>query len=63
MKWDGTLTMPDLDAVDRDALERAMQIAQRDPLRKEQLQSKLEDEDGPRLQRLPPIPARSNRCR
>ena len=37
--------MPDLDAVDRDALERAMQIAQRDPLRKEQLQSKLEDEE------------------
>ena len=31
-------------AVDRDALERAMQIAQRDPLRAEQLQKKLEDE-------------------
>jgi hypothetical protein len=34
----------DLDAVDRDALERAMQIAQRDPLRAQQLQSKLDDE-------------------
>jgi hypothetical protein len=31
-------------AVDRDALERAMQIAQRDPLRAEHLASKLEDE-------------------
>jgi len=34
----------DLNAVDRDALERAMQIAQRDPLRAQQLQSKLKDE-------------------
>ena len=34
----------DLNAVDRDALERAMQIAQRDPLRAEQLQAKLGDE-------------------
>ena len=34
----------DLNAVDRDALERAMQIAQRDPVRAEQLQAKLEDE-------------------
>ena len=29
-----------LDAVDREALERAMQIAQRDPLRSEQLAEK-----------------------
>ena len=35
----------DLNAVDRDALERAMQIAQRDPLRAEQLQAKLGDEE------------------
>jgi len=34
----------DLDTVDRDALERAMQIAQRDPFRAQQLQSKLKDE-------------------
>ena len=34
-----------LDAVDREALERAMQIAQRDPLRSEQLQKKLEDDE------------------
>ena len=34
----------DVNAVDRDALERAMQIAQRDPLRAAQLQSKLKDE-------------------
>ena len=33
-----------LDAVDREALERAMQVAQRD-LRAEQLQAKLEDEE------------------
>lgn len=35
----------DLDALDRDALERAMQIAQRDPLRAELLQAKLADEE------------------
>jgi hypothetical protein len=34
----------DLDTVDRGALERAMQIAQRDPFRAQQLQSKLKDE-------------------
>ena len=34
----------DLDDVDRDALQRAMEIAQRDPLRAEHLRSKLEDE-------------------
>jgi hypothetical protein len=32
------------DDVDRDALERCMKIAQRDPLRTEHLASKLEDE-------------------
>ena len=32
------------DDVDRDALERCMKIAQRDPLRTEHLRSKLEDE-------------------
>jgi hypothetical protein len=34
----------DLDAVDRDALERCMEIANRDPLRAEQLASALKDE-------------------
>jgi hypothetical protein len=36
--------MTHLDQVDRDALERAMQIAQRDPSRAQELQSKLKDE-------------------
>ena len=35
----------ELNAVDRDALERAMAIAQREPQRAEHLASKLEDED------------------
>ena len=34
----------DLDAVDRDALQRAMEIAKRDPQRAKQLESKLRDE-------------------
>ena len=35
----------DLDAVDREALERCMEIARRDPSRAEQLDSKLQDEE------------------
>jgi hypothetical protein len=41
LKMDGPA---DLDDVDREALERAMKIAQRDPLRAEHLRSKLEDQ-------------------
>ena len=37
--------MDDLDAVDREALERCMEIARRDPSRAEQLDSKLQDEE------------------
>jgi hypothetical protein len=36
--------MTDLNQTDRDALERCMQIARRDPSRAQQLQSKLIDE-------------------
>src|SRR5262249_25615653 len=39
----GTLTMAHSEA-DRDALERAMQIARRDPSRAQQLDEKLQDE-------------------
>jgi hypothetical protein len=42
---DDPINCDDLPAADRDALKRAMQIAQRDPLRAEQLQKKLEDEE------------------
>ena len=44
-QWrDGTLTT-DLDDADRDALERAMEIARRDPGRAEQLRAMLEDDE------------------
>src|SRR5262249_18190397 len=38
------LRADDLSEIDRDALERAMQLARRDPLRAQQLDSKLADE-------------------
>ena len=45
-QWVGTLATDaaDLDDVDRDALQRAMEIAQRDPLSAKHLRSKLEDQ-------------------
>ena len=50
----------DLDAVDRDALERCMEIAQRDPLRRA-ITEKLEVTHGSRSQNLPATIAKSTR--
>ena len=53
----------DLDDADRDALERAMEIARHDPLRAEQLQSMLADEPWVDVASFASYSCQLNRCR